>query len=77
MRPVCSGNPERFLLRIAIEETCAASDPRAQKKGFHIDVDIAHEIGDVMLDRNKFKQVVALHLIVRMKKWLLERLSQD
>ena len=31
-------HPERFSLRTAIEETCAASDPMAQKKGIHIDV---------------------------------------
>ena len=51
-------HPERFSLRTAIEETCAAFDPMAQKKGIHIDVDIAHEIGDVMLDREKFKQLL-------------------
>jgi PAS domain S-box-containing protein len=51
-------HPERFSLRTAIEETCAASDPMAQKKSILIDVDIAHEIGDVVLDRKKFKQVL-------------------
>ncbi len=51
-------HPERFSLRTVIEETCAACDPMAQKKGVHIDVDIALETGDAMLDRKKFKQIL-------------------
>jgi signal transduction histidine kinase len=50
--------PERFSLRKAIQETCSVSDPIAQKRGIHIDVAVAPEIGDVTLDQQKFKQVL-------------------
>ena len=50
--------PERFSLRKAVQETCAVSDPIAQKRGIHINVAVAPEIGDVTLDQQKFKQVL-------------------
>jgi PAS domain S-box-containing protein len=51
-------HPESFSLPKAIEETCAASDPIAHKKGIHINVTVAPEIGNVTLDQQKFKQVL-------------------
>jgi PAS domain S-box-containing protein len=51
-------NPERFSLRKAIEEACAIAQPIAQKKSIHIEVAVAPEIGDVVLDQQKFKQVI-------------------
>ena len=50
--------PEKFSLRKAIQETCAVSDPIAQKRGIHINVAVAPEIGEVTLDQQKFKQVL-------------------
>jgi PAS domain S-box-containing protein len=50
--------PERFSLRKVIKETCAVSNPIAQKRGIHINVAVASEIGDVTLDQQKFKQVL-------------------
>ena len=50
--------PERFSLRKAVQETCSVSDPVAQKRGIHIDVAVAPEIGNVTLDQQKFKQVL-------------------
>jgi PAS domain S-box-containing protein len=50
--------PERFSLRKVIEETCAVSNPIAQKRGIHINVEVAPEIGEVTLDQQKFKQVL-------------------
>jgi PAS domain S-box-containing protein len=50
--------PERFSLRKAIQETCAVSEPIAQKKGIHINVAIAPETGDGTLDQQRFKQVL-------------------
>ena len=50
--------PEKFSLRKAIQETCAVSDPIAQKRGIQINVAVAPEIGDVTLDQQKFKQVL-------------------
>jgi PAS domain S-box-containing protein len=50
--------PERFSLRKAVQETCAVANPIAQKRGMHINVTVAPEIGDVTLDQQKFKQVL-------------------
>jgi signal transduction histidine kinase len=50
--------PERFSLPKAVKETCAVSDPIAKKRGISINVALAPEIGDVMLDQQKFKQVL-------------------
>ncbi len=46
--------PERFSLRKAVQETCSVSDPVAQKRGIHIDVAVAPEIGsDIVTNRNR------------------------
>jgi PAS domain S-box-containing protein len=50
--------PENFSLRKAVEEACAVARPIAEKKNVRIDVDIAAELGDVVLDRQKLKQVL-------------------
>jgi PAS domain S-box-containing protein len=50
--------PEKFPLRKVIEETCALCNPIAQKRGIHINVDLAPEISEVTLDQQKFKQVL-------------------
>ena len=51
-------HPERFSLRKAIEEACAVAKPIAQKKTISVEVNVAPEIGDVNLDKQKFKQVL-------------------
>jgi len=50
--------PERFSLRKAIQETCAVSEPIAQKRGIHINLAVAPETGDVTLDQQRLKQVL-------------------
>jgi PAS domain S-box-containing protein len=50
--------PEKFSLRKVIEETCAVSEPMAKKRGIHIDVAIAPEIGELTLDQHKLKQIL-------------------
>ena len=51
-------NPETFSLGKAIGEVCAVTKQIAQNKTIRIDVNVASEIGDVMLDQPKFKQVL-------------------
>jgi PAS domain S-box-containing protein len=51
-------NPERFSLSKAVEEVYSVAKLIAQKKNIHIGVNVASEIGDVTLDRQKFKQVL-------------------
>jgi signal transduction histidine kinase len=51
-------NVEKFLFCKAIEEVCAVTKPIAQKKSIQIEVDIAPEIGDVTLDKQKLKQIL-------------------
>jgi PAS domain S-box-containing protein len=50
--------PERFSLLKAVQETCAVSNPIAQKRGIQINVAVAPETDDVTLDQQKFKQVL-------------------
>jgi PAS domain S-box-containing protein len=50
--------PERFSLRKGIQETCAISEPMAQKRGVQIKVAVAPETSEVTLDPQKFKQVL-------------------
>jgi signal transduction histidine kinase len=51
-------NPEKFSLRETIEEVCAVAKPMAKKKGISVEIYIAPELGDITLDRRKFKQVL-------------------
>ena len=51
-------SPERFSLRKAIEEVCIVAKPIAQKKCILIEVNMAPEPGQVILDQQKFKQVL-------------------
>jgi signal transduction histidine kinase len=51
-------NPEKFSLSKAVEEVCGVAKPIVQKKGIRLDVYVAHELGEVTLDQQKFKQVL-------------------
>ena len=51
-------HPEIFPLAKAIEGVCAVAKPIAQKKGIKISIEVAPEFGDVLLDQQKFKQVL-------------------
>jgi protein-histidine pros-kinase len=51
-------NPESFSLQKAIEEICAVANPIAQKKNIQIQVQASREVDDVVLDQQKFKQVL-------------------
>jgi signal transduction histidine kinase len=51
-------SPERFSLRKAIEEICAVAKPIAQKKCILIEVNMVPEPGEIILDQQKFKQVL-------------------
>jgi signal transduction histidine kinase len=51
-------SPERFSLRGAIEEVCAVAKSIAQNKNIHVHVKFAPQLGDIMLDQQKFKQVI-------------------
>ena len=51
-------NPERFTIADAISEACAVAKPMAQKKRIQLSVKVAPELGNVMLDQQKFKQVL-------------------
>jgi two-component system sensor histidine kinase/response regulator len=51
-------NLERFSLRKAIEEACSIATPIAEKKTIRIDVNVSPKIGDVTLDKQKFKQIL-------------------
>jgi PAS domain S-box-containing protein len=50
--------PENFTLAQAIDEVCAVAKPMAQKKHIQINVSVASDLGRVMLDQQKFKQVL-------------------
>ena len=54
--------PEPFSLLQALEETCDALGPLAQAKGIHIDLNVVAGLGEVALDREKFKQIFT-HLL--------------
>jgi PAS domain S-box-containing protein len=49
---------ERFSLHKAIEEVNAVAKPDAEKKKIHLAVDVAPELGDVIIDRQKFKEIL-------------------
>jgi signal transduction histidine kinase len=51
-------NPEKFSLAEAIAEVCAVTKPIAQKKSIHIEVHIAPGLNDVILDKQKLKQIL-------------------
>jgi PAS domain S-box-containing protein len=50
--------PERFSIREAIEETCALFQPIAVRKAIQINVNVAPNLGEVMIDQQKFKQIL-------------------
>jgi PAS domain S-box-containing protein len=50
--------PERFSLRKAVEEVCSVAGAIAQKKQIDVNLSIAPELVEVMLDQMRFKQVV-------------------
>jgi signal transduction histidine kinase len=49
---------ERFLLKTAIEGVCAVARPIALKKRLEVTVSVAPEIDEVVLDPQKFKQIL-------------------
>lgn len=51
-------NPECFRPSDAIDQVCAVARPSAQKKRMQVKVSVSPEIGMVMLDQQKFKQVL-------------------
>jgi two-component system, sensor histidine kinase and response regulator len=51
-------SPTRFALREAIQEVCTGTRPIAQKKSIQVGINIAPDLSDVTLDRQKFKQVL-------------------
>ncbi|MBI2421287.1 MAG: PAS domain S-box protein [Candidatus Hydrogenedentes bacterium] len=51
-------NPERFRLETAVDEVCAVARAFAQKKRIDIHPSVAPELGPVMLDLQKFKQML-------------------
>jgi len=51
-------HPEKFSLAKAIEGVCAVAKPIAQNKAIEIGIEVAPELGDVVLDQQKFKQVL-------------------
>jgi PAS domain S-box-containing protein len=50
--------PERFSIRKAIEEICALSGPIALKNAIQINVKVAPNLGEAMIDQQKFKQIL-------------------
>jgi len=50
--------PEKFNLAAAIEGVCAVSRPIAQKKSLRLDIQVSDDLHDVVLDPQKFKQVL-------------------
>jgi PAS domain S-box-containing protein len=50
--------PETFSISKAIEEVCAVAKPIAQKKGISVQVEVAPDLAEVMLDQQKTKQVL-------------------
>ncbi|MEN3942590.1 PAS domain S-box protein [Prosthecobacter sp. SYSU 5D2] len=51
-------NPECFQPQNAIDQVCAVVKPSAQKKRMQVKVSVSAEVGMVMLDQQKFKQVL-------------------
>jgi signal transduction histidine kinase len=49
---------ESFSLCQAIEDVCAVAKPLVEKKRIQMEVDVAPELGDITLDKRKFKQIV-------------------
>jgi signal transduction histidine kinase len=50
--------PEIFSLARVIEGVCAVAKPIAQKKSIEIAIEVANELGEVVLDQQKFKQIL-------------------
>ncbi|HEY0793026.1 MAG TPA: CHASE3 domain-containing protein [Chthoniobacterales bacterium] len=51
-------NPEKFSIPEAVDEVCTVARPIAQKKGIQVAVRVDPEVNEVMLDPQKFKQVL-------------------
>jgi PAS domain S-box-containing protein len=51
-------HPERFSLTKSIEGVCAVAKPIAQKKSIRIGIEVATDLGDVVLDQQKFEQIL-------------------
>jgi PAS domain S-box-containing protein len=51
-------NPEHFSLLQAIDEVRAVAKPMAQKKQIQVSMHVAPELDDIVLDQQKFKQVL-------------------
>ncbi len=49
---------ERFSLARVIEDICTVVNPIAQRKSLQIGIEVATELGDVVLDQQKFKQIL-------------------
>jgi PAS domain S-box-containing protein len=50
--------PETFMLRRALAEVRAVTEPLAQKKRIHVSLVVDSELDEVTLDQKRFKQVV-------------------
>jgi protein-histidine pros-kinase len=50
--------PEKFALAKAVEEVCAVVSPQATRQNVSIQKDISRSVENVMLDQQKFKQVL-------------------
>jgi protein-histidine pros-kinase len=51
-------HPEKFQLRTAIDGICAVAKPIAQKKHIQLTLVAADDLGEVVIDAQKFKQVL-------------------
>jgi signal transduction histidine kinase len=51
-------NAEQFSIAVAIDEVRAVAKPMAQKKSIHLSVNVDPRINSVVLDQQKFKQVL-------------------
>ncbi len=51
-------NPECFVPAKAVDEVCAVIRPSAQKKRIQVSVSVSPDLSSVMLDQQKFKQVL-------------------
>ena len=50
--------PEEFAVRKAVEEVCAVISPLSKKKNISLRVEVSPAVESVMLDQQKFKQVL-------------------
>jgi protein-histidine pros-kinase len=51
-------HPEKFMLRTAVAGVCAVANAIAQKKRIQVDVAVGEELGEVVLDAQRFKQIL-------------------